>query len=231
MSMKSLIAAMPWRRRWSISWRACGLAGHRALHDQAHLGLGHLVVAVRVVLVELGMDQRLGLGALDEVVAVGVEGLELDLGAGAPLLEVGSARHVLGHRRLGDLEELVERELAVLVGVEFLERLHAVLQEVGARDLALLGGVDLHEPLRQGNWRRRTRRSRRLLRLAAWCGRGGRARSRRRGRLRRRGLRRGLRGRRPVCRPALRRRRLGCGRQAHGGGGKEDRAEEAFHRR
>ena len=35
--------------------------------------------------------------------------------------------------RLGDLDELLERELAVLVDVEFLERLHAVLQELGAR--------------------------------------------------------------------------------------------------
>ena len=151
MSMKSLIAAMPWRRRWSTSLAGGGLARHRALHDQAHLGLGHLVVAVGVVLVELGMDQRLGLGALDEAVAVGVEVLELGRGAVAALLEGRAAGHVGREGRLGDLEEFVERQLAVLVGVELLERLHAVLQEVGARDLALLGGVDFHEPLRQGH--------------------------------------------------------------------------------
>src|SRR4029453_19590381 len=99
----------------------------------------------------------------------------------AAILEVRPARHVGRHRRLGHLEELVERELAVLVGVELLERPHAVLQEVGARDLALLGGVNFHEPLRQRNRRRRTRCPRRLLRLAGWGGGSGGARGRRRG--------------------------------------------------
>src|SRR5256885_12969245 len=95
------------------------------------------------------MDQCLGLSALDEAVAVGVEILELGLRAGASLFEVRPARHVARERRLGDLQELLDRQLAVLVGVELLERLHAVLQEVGAGHLAFLVRIDLDEPLRQ----------------------------------------------------------------------------------
>ena len=185
------------------------LARHRALHDQADLGLGHLVVAVRVVLVELGMHERLGLGALDEAVAIGVEVLEFGPRAVLALLEVRPVGHVRREGRLGDLDELLERELAVLVDVEFLERLHAVFQELGARDLALLVGVDLDEPLRQ---RHRWRRADSLLgRRRAWS--RGRTWSRRSGRLRL-GRRRRLRGlrrlggwgglvRRPIGWPAL----------------------------
>src|SRR5260370_580260 len=132
-----------------------GFARQRALRDQAHLGLGDLVVAVSVVLVELGMDQRLGLGALDEAVAIGVEVPEFGPRPVLALLEGRPIGHVLREGRLGHLDELLDRELAVLVDVEFLERLHAVLQKLGARHLALLVGVDLNEPLRQRHGRRR----------------------------------------------------------------------------
>src|SRR5215471_2440657 len=106
-----------------------GLALQGALHDQAQLGFGDLVVAIRVVLVEFGMDRRLGFGALDEAVAVGVERIELGTRAIAPVLDTVAARHVGGVGWLGEPDEFIERELAVLVGVERFEHLHSVLQE------------------------------------------------------------------------------------------------------
>jgi hypothetical protein len=72
-----------------------GLARDRALYDQSQLGLGHLVVAVGVVLIELGMDQRLRLGTIDETVAVGIECLELGPRTAAAVLDIRPAGHVL----------------------------------------------------------------------------------------------------------------------------------------
>ena len=121
----------------------------QALHDQADLRLGDLVVTVGIVLIELGLDRSFRFGVLDEAAAVGVEVLEGGAQAIAPLLQVRSARNIARMRWLGQLEEFIERHLAVLAGLEVVERFDAVLQEVGAQNLALLGGVDLDEPGRQ----------------------------------------------------------------------------------
>jgi hypothetical protein len=78
---------MPWRRRLDLLALG-GFARQRALHDQADLGLGHLVVAVRVVLVELGMDTASASARSTEAVAIGVEILEFGPCAVLALLEV-----------------------------------------------------------------------------------------------------------------------------------------------
>src|SRR5262249_52964796 len=137
-----------------------------------------------------------------------------------------------------------ERQLAVLVDVEFLERLHSVLQELLARDLAFLLGVDVVEPLRQ---RHRSRSAgRRLLprggirrgvllstrggrssRSSGSCGSSGRRRSRRGGRLGRLGGSVGW----AVGGPTLGRGCLSDGWKGHEGGGDKNRTEEALHRR
>src|SRR6266404_2982299 len=162
---------------------------HRALHDQAQLGLGQRVVAICVVLVEFGIDDGLDFRAFDEAVTVGVEVIELRLCALATLLKRGAIRRVARERWLRNLEELVERQLAVLVGVELVEGLHAVLEEIGARDLPLFVDINLGKPGRQRDGtacdRRRRGRGPSSQRDSRRCWRSDRSR-RKRGRLRRR---------------------------------------------
>src|SRR6185312_14872421 len=144
--------------------------------------------------------------------------------AGAAFLERWLAGAVGAVGRLGDLEELVEGQLAVLVGVELLERLHAVLEKLLPGDLTLLLGVDLVEPGRQRDRGIGVQRRRRRGRGGARSGSG-----RQRLGWPRRSLRRGRR--RTIGRPTL-------GGWCLGGGGKcqgncsdeESRAEKAIHR-
>ena len=173
MSMKSLIAAMPWRRRASICWRS---AASRAIERcTIRRTSGSVTLLSRSVSYWLNSECTSASASARSTKPSRLVSRfwNSDRARLRALLEGRPVGHVGREGRLGDLDELLERELAVLVGVEFLERLHAVLQEVGARDLALLVGVDLDEPLRQRNRRRRADGL--LGRRRAWS-RGARAR-------------------------------------------------------
>ncbi len=84
------------------------IAKQSRLHDATDLRLADFVVAIRVVVVELGVDDRLGLGSLDEAVAIGVEVLELSARAGAALFQRRHAGTVCREGCLSDLHEFVE---------------------------------------------------------------------------------------------------------------------------